>query len=1140
MPWQLFIQYYSPQTPWNTVIATASPTLFTKDIAYSDFYPETPPHYIEHPAEKRRLLKILTQSRPSRSQSICVLHALPGFGKKSLALSLLREKNVQDTYAEGIYWIDVGPEPYDLVDQLNKIGRDIDSDWEEEPLLEEALPKFHATLAGKSILVIFDDVWDIRQAALFRPAGASYFVLLTTQNELIAEALKAPQISISAPSLETAIELLGQRPGESEDKLQHLAYLLHYNPLALHIAGRLKERGSTLDELLETLDVEDKDEATVDKPAIARAMNRLLFLYSQLLPPHEAERLAALQVFPSRVPIPFAAIKTFWKSLADDGGHAPLLDELAAFGLVHYRIFSRVVVLSELLTQNLSRSLLRDSDALHQRLLDAYNPNRNPWWTLPDDGYIYRFLVRHLVEAGQSDKLPALLLDYEWIKAKVTVAGPVALYEDYNAVYEDKTLRVIQEAIRLSTSILARDPDQVGSQLIGRLQELDIPALRDLVDSFRMSPHDTDVWLDPYRVNLNVPESALLQTYKGHEGVIHAIAVDTENDRIISGSADGTIRLWDLHTGAHLETFRGHLDAIHHIDLTIDNRRIISYGDDYAIKIWDLKGKAATITHSLHEGKVLALQSLPDNQHALSSDDRGHFLLWEIESGKVLMDMAIPNHRIWSIAVDPSGRRAFTAGDENIVRVWDLDRGVCRHILSAHEDWVWCLKVTPNGRQLLSGSEDRSIIAWDLEDYKAMRVLKGHRGAVRAMDLSMNGRVLVSISDDQSMIEWNLDRGLIERSFTGHDEWVWDIAVTPKGDGAITASDDSYLKLWSLTGHTFKPENQAHEKGVRALKVTPDNFTVLSTSDDASLKRWRLDSGRIESVLEGHKDWIWDLKITSKGKEAVTASFDHTVTVWDLEKGKRKFLLEGHEDWVWSLALSWNDRYVFSGSEDGAINIWDLQTGRHLRTLEGHTAGITALLAIDDNRHFVSASQDHTVRIWRIEDGESLHVLEGHEGPVNTLALSTLDQRIASASDDGTIRLWNYHTGYESDVFRGHEGSVRHLAVTGLGSLLVSASEDLTLRFWDITLGREDHVIEGHRKEIRDIAVSRDGRLVASASDDHALFLWHLHTGELLASFYADYPITRCAFTIDDQRLIAGDAGGGLHFLRVDEMMLFV
>ena len=108
------------------------------------------------------------------------------------------------------------------------------------------------------------------------------------------------------------------------------------------------------------------------------------------------------------------------------------------------------------------------------------------WATGPNDGYFLQRLVHHLIEAGQRDELLPLLTDYRFLDAKLRGVGVQSLVEDYEracATVADAgppmSRRVAQAdrgALRLSSHILARDPDQLPSQLWGRRDLRDPPS----------------------------------------------------------------------------------------------------------------------------------------------------------------------------------------------------------------------------------------------------------------------------------------------------------------------------------------------------------------------------------------------------------------------------------------------------------------------------------------------------------------------------------------------------------------------------------------------------------------------------------------------------------------------------------------
>jgi len=107
------------------------------------------------------------------------------------------------------------------------------------------------------------------------------------------------------------------------------------------------------------------------------------------------------------------------------------------------------------------------------------------------------------------------------------------------------------------------------------------------------------------------------------------------------------------------------------------------------------------------------------------------------------------------------------------------------------------------------------------------------------------------------------------------------------------------------------------------------------------------------------------------------------------------------------------------------------------------------------------------------------------------------------------------------------------VAVSPDGRRAVSASHDKTLKVWDLETGRELRTLEGHSSSVMGVAVSPDGRHAVSASADNTLRLWDLETGDVLATFTADADLECCAFATN-QTVVAGDAGGHLHFLKLE------
>ena len=88
---------------------------------------------------------------------------------------------------------------------------------------------------------------------------------------------------------------------------------------------------------------------------------------------------------------------------------------------------------------------------------------------------------------------------------------------------------------------------------------------------------------------------------------------------------------------------------------------------------------------------------------------------------------------------------------------------------------------------------------------------------------------------------------------------------------------------------------------------------------------------------------------------------------------------------------------------------------------------------------------------------------------------------------------------------------------------------------WDLESGRELRTLEGHSDWVTGVAVTPDGKRAVSASEDNTLKVWDLETGEVLATFTCDGAAHCCAFSEALKLIVAGDAGGHVHFLRLEE-----
>ena len=124
-----------------------------------------------------------------------------------------------------------------------------------------------------------------------------------------------------------------------------------------------------------------------------------------------------------------------------------------------------------------------------------------------------------LGKAGRDDARRALLVDFDWMMAKLKGTDIQSLIADYDYLDKEADLRLIQSALRLSAHVLVRDSRQLAGQLVGRLLGNNAPAIQALLK--KTSENEALAWLRPLKRSLTAPGGPLIRTLEGHmDGIL--------------------------------------------------------------------------------------------------------------------------------------------------------------------------------------------------------------------------------------------------------------------------------------------------------------------------------------------------------------------------------------------------------------------------------------------------------------------------------------------------------------------------------------------------------------------------------------------------------------------------------------------
>ena len=112
-----------------------------------------------------------------------------------------------------------------------------------------------------------------------------------------------------------------------------------------------------------------------------------------------------------------------------------------------------------------------------------------------------------------------------------------------------------------------------------------------------------------------------LKTLEGHSWDVYSVAYSPDGTKIISGSYDKTVKIWDANTGECLKTLEGHSSGAYSVAYSPDGTKIISGLSDKTIKIWDANTGQCLKTLEGDAWLVSSVAYSPDGTKIISVDN---------------------------------------------------------------------------------------------------------------------------------------------------------------------------------------------------------------------------------------------------------------------------------------------------------------------------------------------------------------------------------------------------------------------------------------------------------------------------------------------------------------------------------------
>ncbi|KAK3557945.1 hypothetical protein QTP86_003865 [Hemibagrus guttatus] len=269
-----------------------------------------------------------------------------------------------------------------------------------------------------------------------------------------------------------------------------------------------------------------------------------------------------------------------------------------------------------------------------------------------------------------------------------------------------------------------------------------------------------------------------------------------DDDKIISGLRDNSIKIWDKHTLECLKILTGHTGSV--LCLQYDDRVIVTGSSDSTVRVWDASSGEVLNTLIHHNEAVLHLRFC-NGLMVTCSKDRS-IAVWDMASATdISLRRVLVGHRAAVNVVDFDDKYIVSASGDRTIKVWSTSTCEFVRTLNGHRRGIACLQY--RDRLVVSGSSDNTIRLWDIECGACLRVLEGHEELVRC--IRFDSKRIVSGAYDGKIKVWDLQAALDPRA------------------------PASTLCLRTLVEHSG-----------RVFRLQFDEFQIISSSHDDTILIW--------------------------------------------------------------------------------------------------------------------------------------------------------------------------------------------------------------------------------------------------------------------------------------------------------------
>jgi len=242
-----------------------------------------------------------------------------------------------------------------------------------------------------------------------------------------------------------------------------------------------------------------------------------------------------------------------------------------------------------------------------------------------------------------------------------------------------------------------------------------------------------------------------LGTFQGHKGAVWSAHINSKAERVVTGSADYTAKLWDAYTGEELQSFTQNR-IIKSVQFSTDDKKILTGGQDKILRIYDLQDPTAAPTELSGHTNTIKTALYTDQNTILSGGQDNTLRIWDTRSGEEVKKIELSSN-VSGIECSLDGKHISTSSGK---QAHFLTRGSFENVKTVTLPMdINTVSLSPDSNTFVTGSsDDFSVRVYQFQSNNEIECHKGHHGGVHCVRFAPDANTFSSGSEDGTIRLW--------------------------------------------------------------------------------------------------------------------------------------------------------------------------------------------------------------------------------------------------------------------------------------------------------------------------------------------------------------------------------------------------